>query len=34
VTFDASRLPLTAEFTTRSQPIQIYRRPDGSITNW
>ncbi len=34
VTFDATKLPVTAEFTTRSQPIQTYRRPDGSITNW
>src|SRR5262245_39104831 len=34
VEFDASKLTLTAEFTTRSQPIRIFRRPDGSLTNW
>lgn len=34
VEFDASKLPLTAEFTTRNQPIKIFRRPDGSLTNW
>jgi galactonate dehydratase len=34
VTLDTTKLPLTAEFTTRSQPIPLYRRPDGSITNW
>jgi L-alanine-DL-glutamate epimerase-like enolase superfamily enzyme len=34
VEFDASKLQLTAEFTQRNQPIRIFRRPDGSITNW
>jgi galactonate dehydratase len=34
VTFDAKRLPVTAEFTERKQPIKIFRRPDGSFTNW
>ncbi len=34
VEFDASVLPMTAEITQHSQPIPLYRRPDGSITNW
>jgi galactonate dehydratase len=34
VTFDATKVPLTAEFTTRNQPIPMLRRPDGSFTNW
>jgi len=34
VTFDATKLKQTAEFTTRSQPIPLFRRPDGSMTNW
>lgn len=34
VEFDTKQLPLTAEFTQRSQPITLYRRPDGSMTNW
>jgi hypothetical protein len=34
VTLDTSKLTLAAEFTTRNQPIKIFRRPDGSITNW
>jgi L-alanine-DL-glutamate epimerase-like enolase superfamily enzyme len=34
VEFDASKLALTAEFTERKQPIRIFRRPDGSLTNW
>jgi len=34
VEFDARRLPLSAEFTKRNQPIKILRRPDGSFTNW
>ena len=34
VEFDSSRLTLTAEFTERNQPIKIFRRPDGSFTNW
>jgi galactonate dehydratase len=34
VEFDAKRLPMAAEFTRRNQPIKIFRRPDGSVTNW
>ena len=34
VEFDATKLPLKAEFTTGSKPIKIFRRPDGSFTNW
>ena len=34
VEFDASKLTMTAEFTERKQPIRIFRRPDGSLTNW
>lgn len=34
VTFDEKRLPLLTEITESAQPTPIYRRPDGSITNW
>jgi L-alanine-DL-glutamate epimerase-like enolase superfamily enzyme len=34
VTFDPSRLRLLVEVTEKSAPIPLYRRPDGSITNW
>jgi galactonate dehydratase len=34
VEFDAAKLPLKAEFTKGNQPIKIFRRPDGSLTNW
>ncbi len=34
VEFDPSRIPMTAEITEKSQPIPLFRRPDGSITNW
>jgi L-alanine-DL-glutamate epimerase-like enolase superfamily enzyme len=34
VEFDASRVKMIAEVTERSQPIPLFRRPDGSITNW
>ncbi len=34
VEFDPARAKLVAEVTQRSQPIPLYRRPDGSITNW
>jgi hypothetical protein len=34
VEFDASKLKLVAEYNRYSQPIPLYRRPDGSITNW
>ena len=34
VEVDTSKLELAAEVTERSQPIPLYRRTDGSITNW
>lgn len=34
VEFDAKRLAMIAEITERSRPIPLYRRRDGSITNW
>jgi galactonate dehydratase len=34
VQVDTSQLKLLAEVTEKSQPIQLFRRPDGSITNW
>lgn len=34
VTFDEKQLPLMSEITEPSQPTPIYRRPDGSVTNW
>lgn len=34
VTFDEKQLPLLAEITEPAQPTPIYRRPDGSVTNW
>jgi len=34
VEFDSKRLQVVAEITERSQPIPLFRRPDGSITNW
>jgi L-alanine-DL-glutamate epimerase-like enolase superfamily enzyme len=34
VQFDPSRATLLAEITERSQPIPLFRRSDGSITNW
>jgi len=34
VDFDPKRAQLIAEITERSAPIRLYRRPDGSITNW
>ncbi len=34
VTFDEKQLPLLAEITEPAQPTPIYRRPDGSQTNW
>lgn len=34
VEFDASKLKLAAEFTERKQPIKLFRRADGSLTNW
>ncbi|HYM13176.1 MAG TPA: mandelate racemase/muconate lactonizing enzyme family protein [Bryobacterales bacterium] len=33
-TFDPSRTQLIAEITERRRPTPLYRRPDGSITNW
>jgi L-alanine-DL-glutamate epimerase-like enolase superfamily enzyme len=34
VEFDAGRLPQMLEVTTRNQPLPLFRRPDGSLTNW
>ncbi len=34
VEFDPSGADLISEITERSAPIPMYRRPDGSITNW
>lgn len=34
VTFDPKPLAVVAEITERSRPIPLYRRRDGSITNW
>jgi L-alanine-DL-glutamate epimerase-like enolase superfamily enzyme len=34
VEFDASKLRMFFEVTRYAQKIQIYRRPDGSFTNW
>jgi L-alanine-DL-glutamate epimerase-like enolase superfamily enzyme len=34
VEFDSSKTRMLAEITEFRQPIPLYRRPDGSITNW
>ncbi len=34
VEFDSTKLKLMAEFTTPNQPLKLFRRPDGSLTNW
>ncbi len=34
VEVDTARMRLAAEITEKSQPIPLFRRPDGSITNW
>jgi L-alanine-DL-glutamate epimerase-like enolase superfamily enzyme len=34
VEFDASRAQQIAEITEHARPIPLYRRPDGSVTNW
>lgn len=34
VTFDASRVQRIAEITEGAKPLPVYRRPDGSFTNW
>jgi galactonate dehydratase len=34
VEFDPKSVDLISEITERSAPIPIYRRPDGSLTNW
>jgi L-alanine-DL-glutamate epimerase-like enolase superfamily enzyme len=34
VEFDPSGLKLLAEVTKFNQPLNVYRRPDGSLTNW
>jgi L-alanine-DL-glutamate epimerase-like enolase superfamily enzyme len=34
IEFDPKGADLISEITERSAPIPVYRRPDGSITNW
>jgi L-alanine-DL-glutamate epimerase-like enolase superfamily enzyme len=34
VTFDPAGAELVAEIMENDAPIPMYRRPDGSITNW
>lgn len=34
VTLDTEPLQLAAEITERSRPVPMFRRPDGSLTNW
>lgn len=34
VTLDSSKLKMFWEVTQKDQPIQLFRRPDGSMTNW
>jgi L-alanine-DL-glutamate epimerase-like enolase superfamily enzyme len=34
VQFDPSRLKMLVEVTQKNAPIPLFRRPDGSITNW
>ena len=34
VDFDDSKLRMISEVRERVQPTPIYRRPDGSVTNW
>ena len=34
VEFDSSKVKMVAEIDKFAQPIPLYRRPDGSITNW
>ena len=34
VTFDAARVEKIAEITEGARPLPIFRRPDGSLTNW
>ncbi len=34
VTFDSVGAELVSEITARHAPVPMYRRPDGSITNW
>ena len=34
VEFDPSKANLVSEITEQDRPIPLYRRPDGSITNW
>ena len=34
VELDVTRLKMVAEITERARPIRLFRRPDGSITNW
>ena len=34
IEFDASKVKLMLEVTKHAQEIQVFRRPDGSLTNW
>jgi L-alanine-DL-glutamate epimerase-like enolase superfamily enzyme len=34
VTFDPSRVKMIAEITEGAKPLPVFRRPDGSFTNW
>jgi galactonate dehydratase len=34
VTVDTSKMKMFWEVTQKDQPIQLFRRPDGSMTNW
>jgi L-alanine-DL-glutamate epimerase-like enolase superfamily enzyme len=34
VTFDTSKVKMISEITEKSQPIPLFHRSDGSITNW
>ncbi len=34
VTFDPAKIKMFWEVTKHDQPIQLFRRPDGSLTNW
>jgi hypothetical protein len=31
---DTSTLKLVGEYTAYNQPIPLFKRPDGSVTNW
>jgi hypothetical protein len=34
VEFDPAGLNMLAEVTQGAQPLPLFRRPDGSLTNW